>query len=416
MIPNDFSASLDHYHNFTLRRIVERLRDGLFDPLGVTLLTANQEQLNQAFNIGVTKLEQNQTPGLSLCGAYGQGKSHNLTYLRQRAQNLGFVTSQINLDPRELPFHDFRLVYRALIEQISFPDNNLDLRQWWRKITSESNTNDEQHYRRVVDLIPPTMPHYFRSVLTAIALKNIPLTARQRNLKKHANFRPREFPWLLGNALKGNLVPTVRLRHALKYRQVPFYKDHSLVRRGWEPYLQALYSLAELFQTLGYKGWVILFDEGESIIQRSISTRPKSYTILDQLLNSEHYPNVLYPIFAFTDTFFMQIQNEDYERLVTRRGTETPYFSKNYGLAWQNIRTYRLNELAANEWREIAEKLTLLHARAYNQHPATDSTQIKLAKILSKNHNQEARLRIKALINQLDISQQQSCHNQSGRE
>jgi hypothetical protein len=362
------------------------------------------------------KLEQNQAPGLCLRGAYGQGKSHNLTYLRQLAQNLGFVTSQINLDPRELPFHDFRLVYRALIEQIRFPNNELNLVQWWCKITSELDSNDKYHCQMVLDLIPLAMPHYFRSVLTAIALKNIPLTPRQLKLKKYATFYPREFPWLLGNALKGNLVPTVRLRHALKYRQVPFYKDHSLVRKGWEPYLQTIYALAELFQNLGFKGWVILFDEGESLIQRSITTRPKSYAILDRLLTPDNYPNGLYPIFAFTDAFFMQIQNEDYERLVNRRGIETPYFSKNYGQIWQNIRTHSLNELSLSAWQEIATKLTILHARAYNWHPTTESTRTELTKTLQASHTQEARLRIKALINQLDLSQQQSRNDHSCRE
>ena len=47
-----FFPLLEEADNFTLRRAVERLREGLFDPFGVSLLTARESQLNTMFDQG----------------------------------------------------------------------------------------------------------------------------------------------------------------------------------------------------------------------------------------------------------------------------------------------------------------------------------------------------------------------------
>ncbi|MCK5438129.1 MAG: DUF2791 family P-loop domain-containing protein, partial [Desulfobulbaceae bacterium] len=306
----DFVQLLENAHNFKLRRTVERLREGLFDPFGVRLLTAHERQLNKIFDQGVHALEKNKPAHLCVCGAYGQGKSHSLTYIRQMALEQGFVASQINLDPREIPFHDFRQVYRALVSQISFPDNESSLVKWWKDRVNEQKKSWKNNKAGPLDLIPESMPHFFKAVLTALAQDNMELSKRKKGLKKHAAFRPREFPWLLANALNGEALPVFRLRHAMRYRQVLFYKEASLVCKGWEPYFEAIRALAVMFQKMGYKGWVLLFDEGESIAQLRVNIRRKSYHILDRFFSPASPMPGLYPIFAFTDDFFMRVQGE----------------------------------------------------------------------------------------------------------
>ncbi len=123
----DFTQILAGADNFTMRRAVERLREGLFDSFGVRLLTARESQLDEVFDTGVNRLAKNESTHLCVCGSYGQGKSHSLAYLRQRALARGFVTSQINVDPREIRFHDFRQVYKALVSRISFPNSDSSL-------------------------------------------------------------------------------------------------------------------------------------------------------------------------------------------------------------------------------------------------------------------------------------------------
>jgi hypothetical protein len=257
------------------------------------------------------------------------------------------------------------------------------------------------------DLLGEEMPHLFRSVLVGIAQKTVPLSERKRGLKKYADYRPREFPYLLSRALTGHVVPVYRLRHALKYRQVTFYKDASLSCRGAEPYLQMIRGLAQLFRKMGYRGWVLLFDEGESISQMRITSRSPSYRMLDRMFFPELSVRFLYPVFAFTDDFFQKLEEEEYDRVKVRGDLEIPYFEKHYADAWRGLTLYRLQDLSQREWDELAEKLMHLHAKAYRWNPSEVQVRRELAERLSDMQGQETRYKLKALVDQLDLVHQE---------
>src|SRR6056297_2706000 len=181
-----FNAQLNGTKNFYLRRAVERLREGLFDPLGVQWLTSGEEKLNQLFDQGVTALNKGMPNHLCVCGAYGQGKSHSLTYLKQRALENNFVVSYINLDPRQIPFHDFKAVYRALMGAMVFPNEENNLVNVWKESAAQWLARPENKDKAIDDLIPGDMPHRFRAILAAMAHKNMEIPANKRHLKKHA--------------------------------------------------------------------------------------------------------------------------------------------------------------------------------------------------------------------------------------
>ena len=115
----------------------------------------------------------------------------------------------------------------------------------------------------------------------------------------------------------------------------------------------------------------------------------------------------LYPIFAFTDDFFAVVQNEDYDRLVTRNERETLYFPKNYDQAWRRLNIHNLHGLAPKQWQALTEKLTLFHAKAYGWQPPNHQLEEQLAKVLTETATQEPRLKIKALVDQLDFAHQE---------
>ena len=402
-----YLQALDTETDFTLRRAVERLREGLFDPLAVRLLTAHEDQLKQAVEAGFRAVEAGQIPHLCICGAYGQGKSHSLTYIQNYARKAHFVTSFINLDPREIPFHRFREVYRELMAGLQFPDTDDAFPKTWRTwaLRQLRRRGDLQH--GVTDLIPDDMPHLFRSVLAAMAQPTVSLTERQRKTKKHARYRPREFPSLLGRALAGDVVPVYRLRHALKYRQVAFYRDASLMCRGDAPYLQMIRSLARLFRQMGYRGWVLLFDEGEAIAQVPVSMRRKSYRLLHQLLLPETPAQGLYPIFGFTDDFFQRVEDEDYHRVQQQGEEEIPYFDRNYAEAWRTLTRFELEDLSQKDWETLSEMLILLHACAYRWQPPEAQARLALQTRLTEQPAHETRYKLKALVDELDLLYQE---------
>lgn len=394
---------LDEASGFSLRRAVERLREGLFDPLAVRLLTVHEEQLRQAAEAGFREVEAGGSPHLAVVGAYGRGKSHSLTYLEAYARKAGFVTSLVNLDPREIPFHRFREVYRALMTELRIPGTGETFRNVWRSwALQQARSLPENGLAR---LLPPEMPHLFRSVLAAIARPTVSLSDRQRKAKKHARYRPREFPALLNRALLGEAVPVSRLQHALKYRQVAFYREGSLVCRDDEGYLQMVRSLAGLFRQMGYRGWVLLFDEGESIAQVPVSMRRKSYRLLHALVRPAVPAPGLFPVFAFTDDFFQRVAEEDYAR--TEGEDEASYFEHNYAEAWRDVTRYELEDFSRADWEELSEKLIHLYARAYGWPPPLEQARRALRARLAEHPGLETRYRLKALVDELDLMHQE---------
>lgn len=418
MDDSDFQALLNNADNFELRQAVERLREGLFDPLGVQLLTTGEEKLNKVFYEGVKSLDSDKPTHLCICGAYGKGKSHSLNYIKQRALAQNFVVSYVNLDPRQVPFHDFKDVYRALMMGMNFPRGETSFVNVWKTFARQWLALPENSHKTCIDLIPELIPHRFKAILTAMAHKNISIPPKKRKLKKHARFKPREFSWILKNALMGKNIPAWRLSSIFYYRKVSFYKEKSLACHGQDLYLAMVQGMAKLFQKIGFKGWILLFDEGESIIQTRITCRSISYKLLNKIFYPETKTMGFYPVFAFTNDFFTYLADEAYDRVKIKKNAkngnspmEIPYFSKNYSKAWENINIHNLHDLSSKEWEALVNKLIFVHGAAYGWKPPVALMQSQMNLALSGLPGVEVRLKLKSLVNHLDLEQQSQVMN-----
>ena len=276
------ALDLHSYSDYQLRRALERLREGLFDPLAVRLLTAHREALDARLQHDLQRVAADEAVHLCVCGVYGQGKSHTLAYLQAHALEQGYAVSAINLDPREVPWHLPRQVYRALLSALTFPIRQQDdtpprtLANAWIDWARSQTRASQDASAALVALLPTAMPHVFKAILVALAHPTQPLTPRQQKAKRYRDYRPAVFPWTLRRALSGESVPAAQLRPALKYRQVAFYRQASISLARHEVFLRMMMSLPQLFRHMGYKGWVLLFDEGEAIVQVRRPTRARA--------------------------------------------------------------------------------------------------------------------------------------------
>ena len=173
-----------------------------------------------------------------------------MTYLREYALEQGYVVSAINLDPREAPLHQFRQVYRALLDTMTFPAGAAatSFEEAWQdwaetqmaspETDSEADLEMEEDASEVLaSYLPEAMPHPFRAVLVGLAMQTLHVPVGMRKLQKYRDYRrPATFPVTLLRMLKGEPVPVADLRPALKYRQVSFYRQASLTLRGEMPF------------------------------------------------------------------------------------------------------------------------------------------------------------------------------------
>lgn len=375
---------------FFLRRAIERLRDGLFDSAALSCLTIEPEQVVKSFYKGLKQIEKGEPAHLCICGSYGQGKSHTLNYLRQQALTQGYAVSLVQIDVREVPFYQFSVVYQSFIDSLALPDGKSLIEAWQKWSATEPL---EQL---------AGMPYRFEMVLKAMAANNRP--AGKKKGDEESSLCMKEASESLELALKGRNVPLSVLKQIIRSRGVQERKKkegqakESLLCKGNLPYVEMIKSLASLLKKMGYNGLVLFFDEAEAIAQARASCRAKSYEILQELFYSQ---TPLYPIFAFTDSFFDRVNSEEYEK-------EQHLFAVNYAEGWKNVNLVRLKEPTAKEWEALQHRLIDLYGQAYRIDLSCDSSSIKkkLQALLDQLQAQETRFKLKALVNQLDIETQ----------
>jgi hypothetical protein len=364
---------------FAARQAVERLRSGLFDPTAVRELTAGEERLRAAVEPALS----GESPHLCVSGAYGQGKSHSLRWISELALQRGFAVSLITVDPREIPLHDARAVYRASMASLRLPGaegpGSDALISRWVAFAREQPGPPEE-------LLPEGMPRLFRLVLGALARQTRPLTAEQRRQRQHRGYYSARFAPDLVRALQGHPLPMPRIRAALRYREVPDAKGGVLAWSGPEPLLAALRGLTWLLRALGLSGLAILFDEGESIVQTRPGSRQKSWKFLRELLLPEPPVPGLVPVFAFTEELLWKMEEET-------------------SLTRGSLSLLRLVDLSPAEWQMLAERLVTLHGRAYGWRPGEEIPSLLQRRLLSMR-GQETRPKLKALVDELDLLDQ----------
>jgi hypothetical protein len=150
---------------------------------------------------------------------------------------------------------------------------------------------------------------------------------------------------------------------------------------------------------MGYRGWVLLFDEGEAIIQGPRPMRARGYRTLHRLVYPDAGRPGLYPVFAFTPDFFQRLHEEEYD---------LPPFERNYAEALQHLNVHHLRGLSRAAWHDLGATLITLHAAAYRW-PADHG---RLVPILTERLQtlplHDPRATLKALVDELDQVQQQA--------
>lgn len=372
---------------FASRRAIERLRDGLSDPLAVSRLTIEEEEVNGHFAKGLKALDHGKADYLCICGCYGQGKSHTLNHLRREAMSKGYATSLIQLDMRQVPFNHFDIVYRVAWQHLALPDGQRFADRW-----------KESGSLQLLESLPK-LPHRFRMILSAMLLYT-----------HHGKEAQEALIWL-ENALMGHEIALVHLKQLLDDCGLQGFRKHPLTCQPNADYMFMVQALGAILKEMGYKGLVLFFDEAESITQGRVNQRARSYMVLDHFFFANAF---VYPIFALTDDFFMQVSQEQYEndKDNENHSEEKPrLFLYNYAERWQQLSKVRLKAFSPQGWHTLQMRLVELYAHAYGLDLASKQLQLQksLQNLLETIGTGDTRATLKALVHQLDIETCSTC-------
>jgi hypothetical protein len=269
--------------DYEARHLIEALRSGVpslrvgayFTSARLDLINSIKEDLSEVSS-GISK-------GRVLTGKYGEGKTHMLNTIFSLAQEQGFVVSLVSIS-KETPPNNLTVLYRRILENTYLPQRNESgIFSLFESLTPEGEKANELYLYALKKLSSDKLYFIFKTLLYSQGHKDDDADALDADLR--------------GYFMNLSLLKKLYMK----------YCNEKLVMR--ERFVQKKHAfdyvsfMAKLFRTMGYKGWVILFDEAELIGRMARKSRENAYLNINKFLDPISSLESVYSVFAFSSSF-----------------------------------------------------------------------------------------------------------------
>lgn len=280
--------------------LIDALRRGTVPMQSLDLLAVGLERFTMALSEELEAVKASGAKFKAVRGEYGTGKTFFSRWMAERARQMGFATSEVQISETETPLHRLETVYRRLMERLGTPDtptgafrNILD--GWFFTLEEDvlaegdiSPNNQELLLERSNALMENRLAMVTQSApMFAVALRGYH-TARARGDVALADGIA---AWLAGQ-------PNVA---ASSKRQAGVKGD--IDHFGAMSFLQGLLTV---LRDSGHAGLYLVLDEVETIQRVRGDMRDKSLNALRQLIDdidSGRFPG-LYLLITGTGSFY----------------------------------------------------------------------------------------------------------------
>ncbi len=203
--------------------------------------------------------------GSVIKGEYGEGKTHLLNWLYQRAHEENFVVSLISLS-KETPFNRFDHIYRKIAEAIHLPG---------------------EPYRGVERLLQRLAldPNERQAIMRFSEGLHVKPRTVIRNYLESTDGYHRYL--LLGDLEGATQLAAADLRAINQENRLGRVALARVTRQDYWDYIALLRFLIQLG---GYAGWLVLFDEAEMIGLLGAGSRATAYGNVADLLGISEHP------------------------------------------------------------------------------------------------------------------------------
>jgi len=303
--------SLPNMNEFSARRAIEALRNGVPNKEAVELLGCSQPEVEAIFIDLLSKSTDRESPstnaeGMIVEGGFGSGKSHLLEHLKRIALEQNFACSKIAIS-KETQLFNVDKVFKAAIDQGSLPDGTGHLVQ---EIAAKLNQDTEEYAKLF------RWANSSDNGISQIFAASLIVYERSNDLE-------------LSNQIvqfwSGTSIRISVIRDGLRQiGQLPSYQFK--MPKAAELHVQRVHFISELIKGAGYNGWVILLDEMELLANYSILQRSKSYSEVARWMgqiSSDEYPGIV-TVGTISDDFKLYVfdQKGDRDYVVPRLRTK----------------------------------------------------------------------------------------------
>jgi len=370
--------------SFKARQVIECLRSGVSSRYLSGIFSYGREAALERVERDLSKIQsEGGTFPLVVKGNFGNGKTHFLNIIFQKAEEMNFAVSFVPLS-KETPFNKLDRLYRRAVAGLYLPGYSqpgffplLDgLKPGSEEAEALLNTTGRNLHPKL-----------------AAALKNY-LEDSGDPYNRH----------ILASDLAGDFVPTAQLKsiHRLNFGKAlpmtPFK-----VKENTFDYFRFL---SHLIRTRGYNGWVILFDEFEQLMYLGITARANAYLNAARFMSASFGLTSTYTVFSASSNLWSELiwksKNSDYDTVPQKlsakeRQHEIPTVREVFGCFLKD--NLFLDTLSTFDIRRMLGAIRDCHARAYDWTAPEDID----GAIEGLSGDKPLRTVVRAVVEQLDL-------------
>ena len=343
--------------DFNACRVIEALRSGVpsraageyFSEARPAMMQKIQSRLEQVHETG-------HSDGMIFTGRYGEGKTHLLGTVFGMAFAHNMVVSYVSLG-KETPVDKPYLLFPKLIANTYLPGAaQPGFRQKLEDLTQGSSISGE---------------------LLAYAAKELETDKLYFLLKAFLGTQEEEERYAFLADLEGDFTTGQVIKRS--YRRITgtaakFNQNFSKTKHGFDYF----YFTSHLFKTLGYGGWVLLFDEAELLGGMGKKTRAKSYVQLQRFLKPSPKLEGVFSLFAFSSSYAEDVidAKKEFENAEAVFGEDRESLTAAKSVLNGILNAPELMPLTREETLQVLLSIQDFHGRAYGWKPEVSADTI----------------------------------------
>ena len=339
--------------NNEARGVIEALRSGIpskavgsyFSESRASMMGKIHDKIDSATRGG-------RSSGMVVVGKYGEGKTHLLNAIDVYASKRNIVVSHVSIG-KESPIDKLPVIYSKLLSSTFLPNEA------------------QPGISRALDKIIPDSPE--ANEMLNFASKSLTTNKLYYVLDAYLRSDNVEERYRLLSDIQGDLLPNSAVRaiaKSLRNEKVIFNTPFAKTKHMQDYFFFA----SHLFKTLGYDGWVILFDETELMGRLSKRSRMLGYAnIYDFIFPDKRLENT-FSIFALSASYEEDVidRKNEYDTAIIDYGED-----KRIRVALDCLRKgTKLYPLTKEEMKDVFSKLIAFHASAYEWEPPIDAEKL----------------------------------------
>ena len=343
--------------DFNACRVIEALRSGVpsraageyFSEARPAMMQKIQSRLEQVHETG-------HSDGMIFTGRYGEGKTHLLGTVFGMAFAHNMVVSYVSLG-KETPVDKPYLLFPKLIANTYLPGAaQPGFRQKLEDLTQGSSISGE---------------------LLAYAAKELETDKLYFLLKAFLGTQEEEERYAFLADLEGDFTTGQVIKRS--YRRITgtaakFNQNFSKTKHGFDYF----YFTSHLFKTLGYGGWVLLFDEAELLGGMGKKTRAKSYVQLQRFLKPSPKLESVFSLFAFSSSYAEDVidAKKEFENVEAAFSEDRESLTAAKSVLNGILNAPELMPLTREETLQVLLSIQDFHGRAYGWKPEVSANTI----------------------------------------